>query len=101
MSIVFSIIRITNQSGCGIHQRITYIIAGSFACMWAGLVAQKINICLFHACQVAGSVALSQLVSQYIFVFSGVLWSSSSVILQLMSLLILSSLLRPYIFGKT
>jgi hypothetical protein len=69
MSIVFSIIRITNQSGCGIHQRITYIIAGSFACMWAGLVAQKINICQFHACRMAGSVALSQLVSQYIFVF--------------------------------
>ncbi|KIK40569.1 hypothetical protein CY34DRAFT_49391, partial [Suillus luteus UH-Slu-Lm8-n1] len=66
MSIVFSIIRITNQSGCGIHQRITYIIAGSFACMWAGLVAQKINICLFHACQMAGSIALSQLVTDVI-----------------------------------
>lgn len=66
MSIVFSIIRITNQSGCGIHQRITYVIAGSFACMWAGLVAQKINICQFHACRMAGSVALSQLITDVI-----------------------------------
>jgi hypothetical protein len=70
MSIIFSIIRITNHSGGGIHQRITYLIAGSFACMWAALVVQKITICQFHACQMASSVALSQLISKYTFVFS-------------------------------
>lgn len=66
MSIIFSIIRITNHSDCGFHQRITYLIAGSFACMWAALVAQKINICQFHACQMASSVALSQLITDVI-----------------------------------
>lgn len=70
MSIIFSIIRITNHSDCGIHQRITYLIAVSFGCMWAAIIAQKINICQFHACWMVNSVVLSQLITDIIADFS-------------------------------
>ncbi|KAG1741473.1 uncharacterized protein EDB91DRAFT_330879 [Suillus paluster] len=63
MSIIFSIIHVANHSGSKVHIRITYLIAASFACMWAALVAQKINRCQFHGCQMTQSVALSQLIT--------------------------------------
>lgn len=70
MSIIFSIIRIANHSGSNIHKRITYLIAASFACMWAGVVAQKITICEFHSCSVGKSLALSLLITDVIADFS-------------------------------
>ncbi|KAG1718891.1 hypothetical protein EDB19DRAFT_1649282, partial [Suillus lakei] len=66
MSIIFPVIRIANHSGCKIHKRITYLIAASFACMWVALVAQKINLCQFHRCQMEKSMALSQLITDVI-----------------------------------
>lgn len=70
MSVIFSIIRIVNHSGYKIHKHIAYLIAASFACMWAALVAQKISLCQFHACQMASSVALSHLITDIIADFS-------------------------------
>ncbi|KAG2146298.1 hypothetical protein DEU56DRAFT_787361 [Suillus clintonianus] len=66
MSIIFSVIRIANHSGCKIHKQITYLIAASFACMWAALVAQKISICELHHCSMGKSVALSHLITDVI-----------------------------------
>ncbi|KAG1727020.1 hypothetical protein EDB19DRAFT_1833232 [Suillus lakei] len=62
MSVIFSIIRIANHSGRKIYKQVTYLIAVSFTCMWAALVAQKLSLCQFHACQMATSVALSHLI---------------------------------------
>jgi hypothetical protein len=70
MSIIFSVIRIANHSGCKIHKQITYLIAVSFACMWAALIAQKMSVCEVHSCLMPPSVALSQLISQHLFAFS-------------------------------
>jgi hypothetical protein len=66
MSVIFSIIRIANPSGPKIHKQITYLIAASFACMWAALIALKIKMCISHSCQMAEPVAISQLISQCI-----------------------------------
>ncbi|KAG0707948.1 hypothetical protein DFH29DRAFT_994572 [Suillus ampliporus] len=63
MSVIFSIIRV---SGSKIHRQITYLIAASFACMWAALVAQKISRCEFHSCEMGESVALSALITDVI-----------------------------------
>ncbi|KAG0707960.1 hypothetical protein DFH29DRAFT_843976 [Suillus ampliporus] len=66
MSIIFSIIRVANYSGCKIHKWITYLIAVSFACMWVALLVQKIDVCIVQACQMAKPVALSQLITDVI-----------------------------------
>ncbi|KAG2078966.1 hypothetical protein BDR04DRAFT_1040729 [Suillus decipiens] len=66
MSIIFSVIRITNYSGCKIHKQITYLIAVSFACMWAALIAQKLSMCELHSCIMPLSVAFSQLITDVI-----------------------------------
>ncbi|KAG2150572.1 hypothetical protein DEU56DRAFT_35874 [Suillus clintonianus] len=66
MSIIFSIIRIANHSGCKIYKRITYLIAVSFACMWAALIAQKMSTCKISGCLMPESVALSQLITAVI-----------------------------------
>ncbi|KAG1723016.1 uncharacterized protein EDB91DRAFT_185476 [Suillus paluster] len=63
MSIIFSIIRVANRSGYKTHKRITYLIAVSFACMWAALLAQKMSMCIY-ACQMTHSVAVSQLITE-------------------------------------
>ncbi|KAG1729701.1 hypothetical protein EDB19DRAFT_1641788, partial [Suillus lakei] len=66
MSIIFSIIRVANHSKFKIHKQITYLIALSFACMWAGLLGQKIHICEFHSCHMGKPVALSLLITDVI-----------------------------------
>ncbi|KAG2053141.1 hypothetical protein BDR06DRAFT_489399 [Suillus hirtellus] len=66
MSIIFCIIRITNHSGRKLHRWLAYLIALSFLCMWIALLVQKIDVCRFQACQMSESVALSQLISQYL-----------------------------------
>ncbi|KAG1858147.1 hypothetical protein F4604DRAFT_1527367, partial [Suillus subluteus] len=63
MSIIFSVIRITNHSGCKIHKQITYLIAVSFACMWAALIVQKMSVCKLHSCIMSPSVVFSQLIA--------------------------------------
>ncbi|KAG2340978.1 hypothetical protein BDR05DRAFT_888978 [Suillus weaverae] len=70
MSVIFCIIRIANHSGCKVHRRITHLIAVSFACMWLALLVQKINVCIFEACQMSEPVALSQLITDVIADFS-------------------------------
>ncbi|KAG2146309.1 hypothetical protein DEU56DRAFT_170594 [Suillus clintonianus] len=81
MSVIFSIIRIANHSGSKVHRWIPHLIAVSFACMWVALLVQKINICIFHGCQMAKTVAVSQLITDVIADFSLVaaplqLWSN-------------------------
>ncbi|KAG1741474.1 uncharacterized protein EDB91DRAFT_1130660 [Suillus paluster] len=66
MSIIFSIIRVANYSGSKIHKQVTYLIAVSFACMWAASVAQKIIICEFHSCYMGESVAVTLLITDVI-----------------------------------
>lgn len=66
MSIIFSIIRITNPSGDKIHKWIAYPIAVSFVCMWAALVAYKISVCIYYLCRMTQAVALSQLITDVI-----------------------------------
>lgn len=71
MSVIFSIIPVATHSRYKIHSQITYLIAVSFACMWAALLAQKITMCEFHSCHMGKSVALSLLISQYLCAFLG------------------------------
>ncbi|KAG2351129.1 hypothetical protein BDR07DRAFT_131221 [Suillus spraguei] len=66
MSVIFCIIRIANRSGSKVQKWITYLIAVSFACMWVGLLIQKVYVCVFHACHLFKPVALSQLISDVI-----------------------------------
>ncbi|KAG1786062.1 uncharacterized protein HD556DRAFT_1248703 [Suillus plorans] len=66
MSVIFSIIPVATHSTYKIHSQITYLIAVSFACMWAALVAQKITICEFHSCHMGKTVALSLLITDVI-----------------------------------
>lgn len=66
MSIVFSIIRVTNHSNFKVHRRITYLIAVSFACMWVALLAHRLTLCAYHSCRMDKSVAFSVLISQYL-----------------------------------
>ncbi|KAG1864945.1 hypothetical protein DFJ58DRAFT_912020 [Suillus subalutaceus] len=66
MSVIFSIIRITNHSNFKIHRQITYFIAVSFACMWVALLAHRITLCAFYSCLVGKSVALSLLITDVI-----------------------------------
>ncbi|KAG2352950.1 hypothetical protein BDR07DRAFT_783238 [Suillus spraguei] len=70
MSLIFCIIRIANHSGSKIQKWITYFIAVSFACMWTGVLIQKVNLCIFHACHIAEPVALSQLITDVVADFS-------------------------------
>jgi hypothetical protein len=71
MSMIFSIIRVTKDSASNLHRQITYLIAVSFACMWAAIIAQKMSVCFHNGCQMFRSLALSQLVSEYL---SELLW---------------------------
>ncbi|KAG1755559.1 hypothetical protein EDB19DRAFT_414159 [Suillus lakei] len=66
MSVIFFIIRVSNHSGHKVHRQITHLIAVSFACMWAVLLAQKVRRCIFHSCYMGESVALSQLITDVI-----------------------------------
>jgi len=66
MSVIFSIIPVATHSRYKIHSQITYLIAVSFACMWAALLAQKITMCEFHSCHMGKSVALSLLITDII-----------------------------------
>ncbi|KAG1837374.1 hypothetical protein DFJ58DRAFT_709623 [Suillus subalutaceus] len=66
MSVIFCIIRIANHSDRKVHIWITHLIAVSFACMWVALLIQKVNICIFHACQMSEPVAISQLITDVI-----------------------------------
>lgn len=66
MSVIFSIIPVATHSTYKIHSQITYLIAVSFACMWAALLAQKITICEFHSCHMGKPVALSLLITDII-----------------------------------
>ncbi|KAG1780697.1 hypothetical protein EV702DRAFT_1042930 [Suillus placidus] len=50
MSIIFSIVRIANSSGCKYQKWITYLITVSFVCMWTAILVQKVNTCIY-ACQ--------------------------------------------------
>jgi len=56
--------RVANPEGS-----LRYAIYGtgiSFVMMWVGLVAQKIYLCSYHACTVPNSVAISQLISEFV-----------------------------------
>jgi hypothetical protein len=66
MSIIFSIIRVTNHSNFKVHRRITYLIAISFACMWAALIAHRLTMCAYRSCRMGGSVAFSVLITDVI-----------------------------------
>lgn len=66
MSVIFSIIPVANHSGSKIHKQIAYLIAVSFACMWAALLVQKIRMCEFYSCHMGKSVALSLLITDVI-----------------------------------
>lgn len=66
MSVIFSIIRVTNHSNFKVHRQITYIIAVSFACMWVVLLVHRITLCAYHSCRMGKSVAFSILISQYL-----------------------------------
>ncbi|OJA10986.1 hypothetical protein AZE42_09307 [Rhizopogon vesiculosus] len=66
MSIIFSIIRIAKHSASKVHRQVTYLIAVSFACMWAAILAQKMVVCTYHSCQMGRSVALSQLITDVV-----------------------------------
>lgn len=66
MSVIVCIIRIANHSGRKVHIWITHLIAVSFACMWVALLIQKVNVCIFHACQMSEPVAISQLITDII-----------------------------------
>lgn len=63
MSVIFSIIRIANHSSFKDHRQITYLIAVSFACMWAALLAHRITMCALHSCHMGKSMALSLLIT--------------------------------------
>lgn len=67
MSMIFSIIRVGNPLGSNIYKQVTYSIAASFACMWIALLVLKLKACLHKSCPMAEAVALSQLLSQYLF----------------------------------
>ncbi|KAG1764450.1 hypothetical protein EDD22DRAFT_776040, partial [Suillus occidentalis] len=66
MSIVFSIIRVTNHSNFKVHRRITYLIAVSFVCMWVALLAHRLTLCAYHSCRMGKSVAFSVLITDII-----------------------------------
>ncbi|KAG2068159.1 hypothetical protein BDR04DRAFT_1025205, partial [Suillus decipiens] len=63
MSIIFSIIRITNHPSLKIHRQIAYLIAVSFACTWVALLAHRITMCALHSCNMSNSLALSLLIT--------------------------------------
>ncbi|KAF8130127.1 hypothetical protein EV363DRAFT_1399330 [Boletus edulis] len=64
LSILFSIIRVASPSQQ--LRRIALLIGCSFLVMWAALMAQKIQICATENCVIAGSVGLSQLITDVI-----------------------------------
>ncbi|KAG1727877.1 hypothetical protein EDB19DRAFT_1748656 [Suillus lakei] len=66
MSVIFSIIRIANHSGLKMHKQITYLIAVSFACMWAALLTHRLTLCAFYSCRMGKSVALSLLITDVV-----------------------------------
>ena len=61
-SILFSIVRVVPPSQS--LRRIAILVGCSFLIMWAALIGQKLQICIQNYCKVAGSVGLSQLISQ-------------------------------------
>lgn len=66
MSVIFSIIRFVKHSVSKAHRQVVYLIAVSFACMWAAIIAQKMSVCNPHSCQMGNSVALSRLISEFL-----------------------------------
>ncbi|KAJ8580188.1 hypothetical protein M405DRAFT_938855 [Rhizopogon salebrosus TDB-379] len=66
MSIIFSIIRVTENTVTKVHRKITYLIAVSFACMWTALLVQKLGVCHFHSCHMGKPVAFSQLITDIV-----------------------------------
>ena len=66
MSVIFSIIRVSKHT---VHRQIIYFIAAFFLCMWAAMLAQKLTVCYLHRCHMGKMVGLSQLISEYFFVF--------------------------------
>ncbi|KAG9311715.1 hypothetical protein JVU11DRAFT_7953 [Chiua virens] len=45
--------------------RITFLLGVGFLTMWAVLMGQKVQICVSKQCEIAGSVGISQLISQF------------------------------------
>ncbi|KAG2090067.1 hypothetical protein BD769DRAFT_416289 [Suillus cothurnatus] len=66
MSIIFSIIRITNHTSSKIHRQIIYAIAVSFAFMWVALLTHRITRCALHSCFMGKSAVLSRLITDVI-----------------------------------
>ncbi|KAG2355925.1 hypothetical protein BDR07DRAFT_489488 [Suillus spraguei] len=66
MSVIFSIIPIANHSGSKIHKQVTTLVIVCFACMWTGLLVQKMSICEFHSCRMGKSVGVSHLITDII-----------------------------------
>ncbi|KAG0704448.1 hypothetical protein DFH29DRAFT_997541 [Suillus ampliporus] len=92
MSIIFSIIRVANSSDSKTHRWITYLITASFACMWAVLLVQRSTVCIYM-CQTTHTVAVSQLISQYLFLLCVLamtlkLWAPAADVLADISLII-------------
>ncbi|KAG2362212.1 hypothetical protein BDR07DRAFT_1407538 [Suillus spraguei] len=65
MSMIFSVIRITNHSGLKYQEWITYLITVSFVCMWAAILIQKNVTCVF-ACHATEIAALLQMTTDII-----------------------------------
>ncbi|KAI9460782.1 hypothetical protein HD554DRAFT_2028542, partial [Boletus coccyginus] len=63
-SILFSIVRVVPPSR--LLRCIAILVGCSFLIMWAALMGQKIEICLESQCKIAGSVGLSQLITDVI-----------------------------------
>ncbi|KAG2064209.1 hypothetical protein BDR04DRAFT_1146007 [Suillus decipiens] len=105
MSVIFSIIRITNHSIFKIHRQITYFIAVSFACMWVALLAHRITMCAVHSCHSGKSVALSLLITDIIVDISlvatpvylwrnvGLSWSTKILVLSAFSASLLNTVI--------
>ncbi|KAF8433043.1 hypothetical protein L210DRAFT_2757128 [Boletus edulis BED1] len=60
-SILFSIIRVANLTQQ--FRRVAWLIGCSFLIMWAAIIGQKLQLCVTNSCIAAGSVALSQLIT--------------------------------------
>ncbi|KAG2138595.1 uncharacterized protein EDB93DRAFT_1230764 [Suillus bovinus] len=65
MSIIFSIIRIANSSGYKYQKWIIYLITVSFAGMWAAVLIDKNETCVF-VCQNTKPVALLQMITDVV-----------------------------------
>ncbi|KIJ63210.1 hypothetical protein HYDPIDRAFT_156758 [Hydnomerulius pinastri MD-312] len=61
ISILISIVRAANPSPQ--LRRAAWLTGCSFALMWIALIAQRIVICVQHSCEIAQTVAISQLIT--------------------------------------